>query len=411
MTGKHRVTFLHPDLGIGGAERLVVDAAVALKAKGHEVQFVTSHHDPKHCFSETRDGQFQVTVVGDWLPRHICGRFFALCAYIRMMWAALYIILQKDRPEIVFCDLVSACIPILKLRIPLVVFYCHHPDQLLTTYESQLKKIYRAPINYLEEITTGMADKVFVNSLYTKSVYENTFKRLNAEDTEVLYPSISTDFFDEVLLSDNVLPMERILEKKFPLDTCFLLSINRYERKKRLSSAIEALASLKKIDPDSFKKVCLIMAGGYERRVKENREYFEELEELASELDVRNKICFLRSPTDTEKVSLLFNCDVLIYTPPNEHFGIVPLEAMYAAKPVIAHNSGGPKESVIHEETGYLVEESEFAEKVSVLLKSKELRVKLGDAGKNRFQKEFSFQAFTSKLDSKICNMYKDKKS
>lgn len=80
-----RVTFLHPDLGIGGAERLVVDAALALKQNGHEVDFVTSHHDTSHCFTETKDGTFSVTVVGDWLPRHICGKFFALCAYLRMV--------------------------------------------------------------------------------------------------------------------------------------------------------------------------------------------------------------------------------------------------------------------------------------------------------------------------------------
>ena len=33
-----RVVFLHPDLGIGGAERLVVDGALALQTKGHQVQ-------------------------------------------------------------------------------------------------------------------------------------------------------------------------------------------------------------------------------------------------------------------------------------------------------------------------------------------------------------------------------------
>ena len=32
-----RIAFLHPDLGIGGAERLVVDAAVALQQQGHDV--------------------------------------------------------------------------------------------------------------------------------------------------------------------------------------------------------------------------------------------------------------------------------------------------------------------------------------------------------------------------------------
>lgn len=80
-----RIVFLHPDLGIGGAERLVVDAALALKKNGHDVSFVTTHHDPDHCFLETKDGTIPVTVVGNWLPRHILGKFFALCAYIRMV--------------------------------------------------------------------------------------------------------------------------------------------------------------------------------------------------------------------------------------------------------------------------------------------------------------------------------------
>lgn len=55
-----RVVFLHPDLGIGGAERLVVDAAVALKSQGCSVQIWTAHYDPKHCFSETRDPDLPV---------------------------------------------------------------------------------------------------------------------------------------------------------------------------------------------------------------------------------------------------------------------------------------------------------------------------------------------------------------
>ena len=38
------ILFLHPDLGIGGAERLVVDAAVAAQRRGHTVRIVTNHH-------------------------------------------------------------------------------------------------------------------------------------------------------------------------------------------------------------------------------------------------------------------------------------------------------------------------------------------------------------------------------
>lgn len=45
---------------IGGAERLVVDAALGLQKLGHSVDVYTSHHDPNHCFEETRDGEYFV---------------------------------------------------------------------------------------------------------------------------------------------------------------------------------------------------------------------------------------------------------------------------------------------------------------------------------------------------------------
>jgi alpha-1,3/alpha-1,6-mannosyltransferase len=52
------VVFFHPDLGIGGAERLVVDAAVAFKSRGYRVVIFTNHCDPSHCFDECRDGMY-----------------------------------------------------------------------------------------------------------------------------------------------------------------------------------------------------------------------------------------------------------------------------------------------------------------------------------------------------------------
>lgn len=44
------VVFIHPDLGIGGAERAMIDTALSLQSKGYSVEFVTSHHDSDHCF-------------------------------------------------------------------------------------------------------------------------------------------------------------------------------------------------------------------------------------------------------------------------------------------------------------------------------------------------------------------------
>lgn len=60
------------------------------------------------------------------------------------------------------------------------------------------------------------------------------------------------------------------------------LSINRYERKKNVHLAVEAFAELQSgLDPEIAKKTKLIIAGGYDKRVQENVQVYEELMESA----------------------------------------------------------------------------------------------------------------------------------
>lgn len=392
-----KVVFLHSDLGIGGAERLVVDAALALKGKGCDVQFVTSHHSPQHCFVETRDGTLPVTVVGDWLPRHIFGRFYALCAYVRMIYAALYVVFFSGlAPDIVFCDQVSVCVPFLHIGGFKILFYCHFPDQLLSKSGSALKSFYRAPLNWLEETTTGLADRILVNSKFTAGVFKNTFKRLHVQPT-VLYPTMNTNVFDNT----TPLPISEILAKEFPDGSVIFLSINRYERKKNLKLALDAMCELRKcLSASEWLHIHLVMAGGYDTRVNENVEHYDELVNHANTLGLTEKVTFMKSPSDVEKISLLKCCHCLIYTPPNEHFGIVPLEAMYAGKPVIAANSGGPTETVVNDVTGFLcnLKPEDFAHAMLKCVKNESVRTKLGKAGQDRMKKLFSFMAFSDQL-------------
>ncbi|XP_062841515.1 alpha-1,3/1,6-mannosyltransferase ALG2 [Trichomycterus rosablanca] len=398
-----RVVFLHPDLGIGGAERLVVDAAVALRSRGCSVQIWTAHYDPRHCFSETLSPDLPVVCVGDWLPTSVCGYFHALCAYIRMIYVALYLVfLSGEEFDVVFCDQVSACIPVLRLvrHRKKVLFYCHFPDQLLTQRRSLLKRLYRAPIDQLEERTTGMADLVVVNSKFTADVFKQTFPNLSGIQTDVLYPSLNTSTFDRNMEDlDGLIP-----------DRCrfLFLSINRYERKKNLPLAVQALAALKeRISARQWEQVHLVMAGGYDERVVENVQHYAELRSLVSSLGLGDHVTFLRSFSDRQKVALLHKSTCVLYTPSGEHFGIVPIEAMYMQCPVIAVASGGPLESVAHEETGFLcqpVAES-FAEAMQRFVAEPELKKLIGKAGKERVLKKFSLAAFTDQLYQYILNL------
>ncbi|KAJ1532225.1 hypothetical protein ONE63_000842 [Megalurothrips usitatus] len=395
------VTFLHPDLGIGGAERLVVDAALALQSRGHSVHFVTNHHDKSHCFEETRNGTFPVTVVGDWLPRSIFGFAYALCAYIRMIYAALYIVISSSiQTDVIFCDSISYAVPVLHWKCPRVLFYCHYPDQLMSKPGGSLKRMYRAPLNWIEEKTTGQADKILVNSKFTRTVFQSTFKSLSVIP-DVLYPSINTDLLDGSTpehLSD-VLPIS------LPDNAFIFLSINRYEKKKDHGLALAALGHLKNTLPkDLFDSVRLIVAGGYDRRVTENIDCYAELVVQANQLQISSQVIFLKSPSDAHKLALLVGSHCILYTPTNEHFGIVPLEAMYTSKPVIATNTGGPTETVVDGKTGYLTlpEPKAYAEAMATLVRDRERCKKFGLEGRKRFREHFSFKAFTNQLDMYI---------
>ena len=91
-----------------------------------------------------------------------------------------------------------------------------------------------------------------------------------------------------------------------------------------------------------------------------------------------------------------------MYTPSGEHFGIVPIEAMYHELPVIAVNDGGPTETVVHGETGFLCspKSEEFAEALRKLKEGgQEIKAKLGANGRNRVLQSFSFNSFANSLD------------
>ncbi|KYO48443.1 alpha-1,3/1,6-mannosyltransferase ALG2 [Alligator mississippiensis] len=132
-----------------------------------------------------------------------------------MLYVALYALLRAPPPDIFVCDQVSACIPVLRLarNRKKVLFYCHFPDQLLTKRESLLKRIYRAPLDWLEEYTTGMADCIVVNSEFTANVFADTFKSLSHIKPDVLYPSLTVSAFESIVPVEIANPAGQIQPK------------------------------------------------------------------------------------------------------------------------------------------------------------------------------------------------------
>jgi glycosyltransferase involved in cell wall biosynthesis len=114
----------------------------------------------------------------------------------------------------------------------------------------------------------------------------------------------------------------------------------------------------------------------------------------AARLGLQDKIEFLGVRTGV--ATILSRCQAMLLITNWEGFPITILEAMRAGLPVIATDTGGIAEAVIHESTGLLVPRGDVRaveSAVNRLLESAELRARMGRAGRARYEREFGLSS------------------
>jgi alpha-1,3/alpha-1,6-mannosyltransferase len=369
-------------------------------------------------------GTLDVRVRGNSIPSSIFGRFSILCAILRQIILILKISiwteeLKELKPDYFFVDQLSAGVILLRIFWPRVkiLFYCHFPDKLLAKKGGTLKTLYRWPFDWLESYSTGLCDRILVNSKFTKSVFGQAFPRLKDRRPAVVYPCVDIALAErqkEDVSKDDQAPLW--------VDKKVLLSINRYEKKKDVGLAVKAFARLSATERSS---ALLVIAGGYDPRNQENHITHTELQELADSLSLKHathktipsalaipkdiQVLFLHSVPNAFKYQLLATAKLLIYTPLHEHFGIVPLEAMLAETPVLAANEGGPTETVVDDETGWLRNVNDidaWKDVMSIALRNDSDSIaklaKMGEAGRKRVVDQFSKEKMADRLDEEI---------
>lgn len=419
-----RVTVVHLDLGIGGAERLVVNTCCALQELGHDIDIITSHHDPSHCFEETKPGgrlAKHIHVYGDWMPRNILGKCTAFFSIVRMLYLAFVILLRniftRNKSDLVFIDGVSAPIPLFKFMGLVVFFYCHFPDKLLVTdYGGPVKRSYRYIMDAIEENSTGCADLIAVNSTFTSEEFRRAFTFVGSQVLpSILNPTVENDIMvDDYLQRKHTSKSSECIAYTQGSDAVFV-SINRFERIKRLELAIGALKLLYERIAGNYKnhpkKITLVVAGGYDPQVRENIEYLAELKKLVGTLGLTNDVVFRTSIGQEERFALLSVASALIYTPGREHFGIVPCEAMALGTPVIAVASGGPLETINEGATGFLCPQNPraFADNMMRFVIDTNLSVNMAEKCRKHVEANFTGEILRSKLQLALKNCQENK--
>jgi glycosyltransferase involved in cell wall biosynthesis len=133
----------------------------------------------------------------------------------------------------------------------------------------------------------------------------------------------------------------------------------------------------------------------------ELRDYRASILRLIEELDLSARI-ELRAVSYGDMPALYEAADVVVYpTVAAEPFGLVPLEAMSARRPVVAARCGGIPETVVHGVTGLLVPPGDadgLAVAVMGLLADPEQARAMGEAGRARVRAHFDLDRYVDDM-------------
>jgi len=174
--------------------------------------------------------------------------------------------LGRLKPTAFFVDQLSAGIPLMRYIQPKthILFYCHFPDLLLVQQrQSWMKRLWRLPFDLIEGWSMRGADRVVVNSHFTKGIVESVWSDLGGErGIGVVYPCVDTQ--DRRKEKGAREENQRDVEKPLWDGKKVILSINRFERKKDVGLALKAFAGLPTEDREDAR---LVIAGMLHRAV------------------------------------------------------------------------------------------------------------------------------------------------
>ncbi len=216
------------------------------------------------------------------------------------------------------------------------ISYCHTPPRSLYGYttmtnwkKNPIIKLGGEIINHINRqrdfLVSQRVDFFIANSHEVQKRIQKFYRR----DSKVIYPPVDVEKSTKYL-SQRLIGLRPKIQ-----NTKYYLYVSRLALSKHPEIAVQ---TCKELD------VPLKVVGTGRM-----------LEKLTN-INAKN-VEFLGAVNDERLHKLYKRAEALVYPVEDEDFGIVPVEAMGHGIPVIAHNSGGPKETVIDGKTGVLFDE------------------------------------------------------
>ena len=372
-----RIALYYPWIYLkSGVERTILEV---YRRSRHDVTIVTSHYDRQATFEELASCNI--------VQR---GNVSVKRTYLQAAKAALTMAtLRFDRSEhdalVICCDGLGPLVTLRNRNIPLMnlcftplraVYDMEYRDRLLARNGPRTAKLVAEHLfRLLDRAAWRGFDSVICNSRTTRARAVDGGLRAKAEMI-VAYPGIA---------AAAIRPVGQV-------GTYFFLP-GRIMWTKNIELAIDAYRDYRARGGT----LGLVIAGMVDRK---SRPYFEALQERAADLD---GIRFETEVSDARMQELYSGCRAVLLAAFNEDQGLTPLEGMAVGKPTIAIDRGGPRESVINGQTGFLVEPEPqpFADAMLQLDKDPDLARAMGLRGQDRVTL-FTWESFIAVFDDEI---------
>jgi len=271
------------------------------------------------------------------------------------------------------------------------VLTTHSLEPLRAWKAEQLGSGY-AMSSWMERTAILDADAIIAVSQGTKADIERAYPEVDPERIHVIYNGI--DLAEYQKTSETKALAEFGVDPAVP----YVLFVGRITRQKGVTHLVDAIRHL----PKDVQAVLCAGAPDTPEIAAELRQKVE-----SARRDHPRIVWIEKMVTKQEAIQLYSNCRVFCCPSVYEPFGIINLEAMACRAPVVASATGGIKEVVVDDKTGYLVPfdqdpvtsfpidperfAQDLAAALSQLLQDPEKCRRFGDAGRRRVEEIFSW--------------------
>lgn len=171
-----------------------------------------------------------------------------------------------------------------------------------------------------------------------------------------------------------------------------VLFVGRLEARKGIDTLLDAIPPLLA----QFPELAFTIIGEDSRPSEYDLTYRQRFEHSPAWAEVADRVWFRGRVTDTELRRHYAGCDIFVAPSRFESFGLVLLEAMMFAKPIVACDIGGMRYTVEDGVNGYLVppgDSEALGKALGTLVSSDRLRAEFGNCSRRRYEQRYTVEA------------------